>query len=164
MNSKTESPASPISRVATAGDVDILVPFINQAFARDNYFKRTERTSYELMAKDMATGTFLMLEQEDELLGVVYAHILDNGHGYIGTVAVNPDQQNRGTGRQLMSLGEAFCREQGCTVFDVSVINLRPELVQWYARLGYRVIGEAPYVRPEALLQPCHFILMEKDV
>jgi N-acetylglutamate synthase-like GNAT family acetyltransferase len=150
------------SRTATTDDVDHLVGFINRAFARDNYFKRTERTSHELMTKDMAKGRFLLLERDDNLLGAVYVEILAGDRGYIGTVAVNPDQQHQGIGRRLMAMAEAWCGEHGCRVFDVSVISLRPELVEWYGRLGYRVTGEAPYVRPEALLQACHFILMEK--
>ncbi|WP_433965715.1 GNAT family N-acetyltransferase [Tunturiibacter gelidiferens] len=167
--SHTSTPAlgsdfAPQLRTATPEDAARLVPFINRAFARDNYFKRTERTNAEQIAEYLLKGTFLLKEDADGLLGLIYIELRDNGHGYIGMVAVDPDRQTRGVGRELMEAGEQLCRDHDCRLIEISVIDRRPELIAWYQRQGYKIVGEAPYIRPEVLILPCHFILMEKEL
>ena len=149
-------------RLATIDDTDLLVPFINRAFAPDNYFKRTERTSPSQVAEYLQKGFFLLLEDTVGLLGLIYTELREDNRGYIGMIAIDPDRQGSGIGTRLLQIGEQICRERGSSVIDISVVNLRPDLVAWYQRKGYQNVGEAPYVRPEILILPCHFILMEK--
>ncbi|WP_263366082.1 GNAT family N-acetyltransferase [Edaphobacter bradus] len=151
-------------RPATTEDAGQLVTFINRAFAPDNYFKRTERTDPSQVAEYLRKGVFFLLEDAGELYGLVYTELRENGRGYIGMIATDPDRQRGGIGTRLLQIGEEFCRDHGSRVIEISVINLRPDLVAWYQPKGYRVVGEAPYVRPEILILPCHFILMEKDL
>jgi N-acetylglutamate synthase-like GNAT family acetyltransferase len=160
----TSSSAPAYSRLATTADLELLVKFINRAFVRDNYFKRTDRTNSEQVTAYLQKGNFLLLEEQGELVGLVYAELRENGRGYIGLLTVNPDRQARGIGRQLMQCTENFCRDHGCSIAEIDVINLRPELVDWYRSQGYRVVGELPYPRPEILIQPCHFIAMQKNL
>jgi ribosomal protein S18 acetylase RimI-like enzyme len=160
---QAENPVAGL-RLATIDDTDLLVPFINRAFAPDNYFKRTERTSASQVADYLRKGFFLLLEDTAELLGLIYTELRQNNRGYIGMIAIDPDRQSSGIGTRLLQIGEEFCREQGSSVIEISVVNLRPDLVAWYQRKGYRVVGEAPYVRPDILILPCHFILMEKTL
>lgn len=137
------------SRLATTADLELLVKFINRAFLRDNYFKRTDRTNSEQMTEYLRKGNFLLLEEQGELVGLVYVELRENGRSYIGLLTVNPDKQGRGIGRQLMQSAEDFCRDHGYSIAEIDVINLRPELVDWYGGQGYQVVGEAPYPRPE---------------
>lgn len=163
-NTSLASTPSLYSRLATPADLDLLVCFINETFVHDNYFKRTTRTSHELIAGYLKKGQFLLLEEDGKLIGLIYAELRGEERGYLGMLAVDPEKQRSGIGRQLLQAGEDFCREHGCRVVDASVVSLRPDLVTRYQQLGYRVVGEAPYERPEVLLQPCHFILLEKDL
>jgi ribosomal protein S18 acetylase RimI-like enzyme len=159
-----EKPAAPAGlRLATIEDNDLLVRFINHAFAPDNYFKRTERTDPAQVAEYLRKGFFLLLEDAGALYGLVYTELRENGRGYVGMIAIDPARQGGGIGTHLLQIGENFCRDNGAGVIELSVVNLRPDLITWYQRKGYRVVGEAPYVRPEILVLPCHFVLMEKD-
>ena len=160
---QTDNPVARL-RLATTDDADRLVPFINRAFAPDNYFKRTERTNSPQVAEYLRKGFFLLLEDSVGLLGLIYTELRENNRGYIGMIAIDPDRQGGGIGTRLLQIGEEFCRKQGRSIIEISVVNLRPDLVAWYQRKGYRVVGEAPYVRPEILILPCHFILMEKTL
>jgi ribosomal protein S18 acetylase RimI-like enzyme len=160
----TSRPAHACSRLATTADIELLVKFINRAFVRDNYFKRTDRTNSEQVTGYLQKGDFLLFEEQGALVGLVYAELRENGRGYIGLLTVDPDRQGQGIGRQLMQSTEDFCRDHGCSIAEIDVINLRPELVDWYRSQGYRVVGELPYPRPEILIQPCHFIAMQKDL
>jgi ribosomal protein S18 acetylase RimI-like enzyme len=154
-------------RTAASEDIDLLVPFINRSFVRDNDFKTTERTNHAQVAEYLRKGTFLIMEElaqgTREILGLVYTELRANSRGYIGMVAVNPDRQSAGLGTLLLEAGERLCLEHRCKVIEISVINRRPDLIAWYKRRGYKITGEAPYHRPEILILPCHFILMEKD-
>jgi ribosomal protein S18 acetylase RimI-like enzyme len=151
-------------RQATTEDTEWLVPFINRAFAHDNYFKRTERTDPSQVAEYLRKGVILLLEDAGKLFGLVYTELRENGRGYIGMIAIDPDRQGGGIGTHLLRTGEKFCRDKGARVIELSVVNLRSDLVAWYQRKGYRIVGEAPYARPEILILPCHFVLMEKDL
>jgi GNAT superfamily N-acetyltransferase len=164
LQTNTSSSTSAYSRLATAADLELLVKFINKAFARDNYFKRTERTNSQQMMEYLQKGNFLLLEEQGERVGLVYAELREDRRGYIGLLTVNSIKQGRGIGRQLMKSAEEFCRDRGCSIAEIDVINLRPELVDWYRGQGYHVVGEAPYPRPEILIQPCHFIAMQKTL
>ena len=164
LQTKISQSTSAYSRFATTADIELLVEFVNKAFLRDNYFKRTDRTNSEQITQYLQKGNFLLLEEQNELVGLVYVELRESGSGYIGLLTVNPDKQGRGTGRQLMRSAEDFCRDHGCSIAEIDVINLRLELVDWYCKQGYRVVGEAPYPRPEILLQPCHFISLQKNL
>jgi GNAT superfamily N-acetyltransferase len=78
-------------------------------------------------------------------------------------LAVRPDAQGRGLGGRLIAEAEAWAARAGASVMDIKVVNLRTDLLPRYARMGYVATGTEPYEhRP--VLQPCHFILMEKGL
>jgi GNAT superfamily N-acetyltransferase len=78
-------------------------------------------------------------------------------------LAVRPDAQGRGLGGRLIAEAEARAARAGASVMDIKVVNLRTDLLPRYTRMGYVATGTEPYDhRP--VLQPCHFILMEKGL
>ena len=81
-------------------------------------------------------------------------------------LSVAPAAQGTGLGRRLVAAVEDLARSRNCTDVDLEYVNLRVELPAFYARLGYRESGQAPW--PESQLhrisQPAHFVLMTKKV
>jgi ribosomal protein S18 acetylase RimI-like enzyme len=87
----------------------------------------------------------------------------DGVRGHLGMLAVEEHVRGRGLGRALIAAGEAWLREARVRIVDIEVVNLRTELVSLYEKLGYRVLGTAPYVKRD-ITQPCYFVRMAKDI
>ncbi len=71
------------------------------------------------------------------------AHVADvDGKGYFGMFSVDPAQQGGGVGTQLMDAAEAHAaREWNVPVMQMTVIDLRDELIAFYERRGYQRTG-----------------------
>ena len=54
-------------------------------------------------------------------------------------VAVTPECQGQGLGKQLVTFSEEFARNLG---FELMVLNARANVVPFYERLGYEVVGD----------------------
>ena len=94
------------------------------------------------MMTDTAQAALLKCVQDDLLLGCVYLE--PKGRRlYLGTLAVAPDAQARGVGRQLLAAAEDYARQHGCTTIKITVLSARPELLAWYERHGYMRTGVA---------------------
>jgi GNAT superfamily N-acetyltransferase len=79
-------------------------------------------------------------------------------------LAVEPGQQGQGIGRKLIKAAENHCRRQGCTVMDIAVLSLRPDLLPFYHKLGYVETATEAF-RPSRPLKAgveCHCITMSK--
>ena len=92
-------------------------------------------------AQDRPRSTILLAEREGRL--VACAHVADvDGKGYFGMFSVDPAQQGGGVGKQLMDAAEAHAaREWGVPVMQMTVIDVRDELIAFYERRGYRRTG-----------------------
>lgn len=157
----------PTLRFATERDVSALVSLINAAFSVESFFKVGERTDDADVTHHLETGRFLMLELEDHLAGSVYLErraAPEEQTGYLGMLAVAPTMQKRGIGTRLMLAGEEFLREQGCHAVEITVVDLRQELPEIYAKLGYRITGNAPFPPETPVRQQCSFLVMTKEL
>jgi ribosomal protein S18 acetylase RimI-like enzyme len=62
---------------------------------------------------------------------------------YLGMLTVRPDLQAAGIGRQLLAAAEAYARRTlAARRIEMTVINVRDELIAWYERRGYVRTGE----------------------
>lgn len=58
--------------------------------------------------------------------------------GYFGMFSVAPNLQGGGVGKAVMAEAERVVREEwGCSRMEMTVIDIRDELVAWYERRGY---------------------------
>ena len=138
---------------------------VNRAYEVEAFFVAGDRTRPAEIVELMTQGRFLVIDRDDPARGVVAAVYtsIAGDRGYFGMLAVAPDAQKRGLGRLMIDACEAVGRDAGCRLMTIKVVNLRSDLMRRYSSLGYLVAGTEPYVhRP--VLQPCHFVNMEKEL
>ncbi|KAF8934455.1 acyl-CoA N-acyltransferase [Dissophora ornata] len=82
---------------------------------------------------------------------------------FLSLLSVDPRQQSRGVGRKLLDTGLRYAKENmGRKQAAVYVLYQRPELSDWYKRLGFVDYGEkAPYPDSTKTLQDnIHFSVL----
>lgn len=154
-------------RLATEHDVPALTRLINIAFKKESFFKKGDRIDEAGVREKLGTGSMYVLEQAGTIIACIYLETngelaSGEGAGYIGLLAVDPSQQGRGLGKQIMNFAEDELRRRGCTRAQLRIIHLRTELLAFYGKFGYRQTDTAPYPFPDKLSQPVHFVNMEK--
>lgn len=142
---------------------------INSAFkVAEEFFCFEDRITLEEVERLFTTGKFLVAEARARgdrvLVGCVYVELKDGDRSYLGLLSVDPSQQQSGLGSLLMTEAEKHCREMGCRVMDIWIVNLRTELTPFYQRRGYVETGTLPFPPEVQTKLPCHFITMAKPL
>lgn len=152
-------------RFADESDSAGLLRLINQAFAVEAFFHIGTRLDTGRIRPHFQKGRFLIAESDGALVGCVYVE-LRGEDSYLGLLSVDPNLQKTGLGRRLVAAAEEFAREMGARRMDLTVVNLRTELPPYYAKLGYKVVGEEsiPEEMKQRVNQPCSFIRMSKPL
>ena len=150
-------------RIAEVADAAAIARLINSAFQVERFFLDSDRVTVEEVRDRLRTGEFLLAEAENALAGCVYVEVRGE-KAYIGLLSVNPARQRLGLGAYLMQEAENHCRQKGCGVADLLIVNLREELPRFYRRLGYVESGTAPFPAGVRTKMPCHFICMTKPL
>ena len=139
-------------RDATAGDLEALARFVNDAyrgaFAREGWTHEADlldgqRTDPNLLAEMIEPPSAILLGRDGDgpIRACVQVGVRRAGVYYLGMLAVDPRQQGSGLGRAIVAAVETRAREAGCATIELTVIHLRTALVAWYERLGYRRTG-----------------------
>ncbi|MDE3202330.1 MAG: GNAT family N-acetyltransferase [Acidobacteriota bacterium] len=152
-------------RVAGAGDIAALVEMINAAFAVETFLEGP-RTDAARLAAAMEAGEILMAVDESEN-PVATANIERRGkRAYMGLFGVDPKRQGQGLSRMILEEAELRLRAEGVTAIDLTVLNLRQELLPIYRKLGFRETGTLPF-HMDQKVKPgfeCHLIAMTKEI
>lgn len=144
-------------RPAGIGDVDAIVALTESAY-RGDASRAGWTTEADLLdgqrtdAGEVAAllgraeVKLLLAERDDALLASCVLERLSGEHagdGYFGMFSVRPQAQGNGTGRALLAEAERIARDEWhCRAMRMTVIDVRAELIAWYARRGYRRTGE----------------------
>jgi GNAT superfamily N-acetyltransferase len=80
----------------------------------------------------------------DAIIGLVEL-IPAKDHWLIENVAVDPDQQGKGYGRQLVAHAEDLTRAAGLNIVRLYTNKLFAENIALYLKLGYRIDNEEPF-------------------
>ncbi len=137
------------AKISDANQLEILV---NSAYRGDSSKKgwTTEADLLDGLRTD-AQGVVEMIEtpnarielavEGDEILGCVYV-CCGEDEVYFGMLTVNPNQQNLGTGKKLLSRVEELAKEWDKKTIRMTVISTRIELIEYYERRGYKWTGK----------------------
>lgn len=139
-------------RAATLADIPALITLVTSAYRGDasragwtteaDMLDGARIDAHGLQADiERARSTVLLAERNGAL--VACAHVADEaGKGYFGMFSVDPAQQGSGIGKQVMDAAEAHAaREWGVPVMQMTVIDIRDELIAFYERRGYARTG-----------------------
>lgn len=113
----------------------------------------------------------VLARRKGELVGCVHVHDEGQSTAYIGMLAVRPNQQATGLGRQLLEQAEHCARATfAATKTRMTVLIQREELIRWYERRGYQRTSlrePFPYGNPRFGLpkrSDLEFIVLEKTL
>ncbi|HKZ09903.1 MAG TPA: GNAT family N-acetyltransferase [Rhodanobacteraceae bacterium] len=144
-------------RSARPADIDAIVALTESAYRGDASrvgwtteadLLDGQRTDAAEVAALIANPRVMLLlaERDGRLLASCVLERLSGEHagdGYFGMFSVRPDVQGNGTGRALLAEAERVARDQWhARTMRMTVIDVRAELIAWYARRGYRRTGE----------------------
>ncbi len=151
------------TRIADPTNLEAITGMINLAFRPGRDYIDGDRITLDAVRDLAVKGKFIMIYDRDSLAGCVY--IEPKGErAHLGLLSVDPGRQRSGIGSLLMQVAEEYCRNAGCRLVDLEIINLREKLPAFYRRLGYCETGTAPFPAHLTPNVPCHFVTMTKDL
>ena len=164
--------------VASEADIPALNHLVNIAY-RGEASKKGWTTEADLLGGirtdidslrrllEQPDSVILTCREEPKLIGCVYLHKQENKM-YLGMLTVSPELQDRGIGKELLKVAEAYALTKSCFYMVMTVITLRNELIKWYQRRGYRDTGERKPFPGDPRFgipkQPLEFLVMEKQL
>jgi Acetyltransferases len=156
------------TRYATPKDIPELVRVINLAYRVEDFFIDGSRTNAVDVKSRIETpgACFIVVDSDtnpDRLAGAVFVDIHDR-RGHFAVLSVDPAFQGRGLARLLIDAVEKHCRDAGCDVLDIEVVNLRLELPAFYTKFGFTPNGTAIFPNTEKLTREAHLMLMSKSL
>ena len=79
---------------------------------------------------------FLVAETEGAVVGAVMVGY-DGHRGWIQYLAVHPDHQRTGVGKQLLEVGISELRSRGCPKINLQVRRSNKAVIEFYERHGF---------------------------
>lgn len=112
------------------------------------------------------SGTLLVCAENETIHGCIFSSKNNTDTGYFGLFAVNPAEQGRGIGKQLLQFAEKWIAEVfNCQKIHAQVLESRRELIDYYERRGYAISEQrTPFCSPENLLKPVQFVSIIKTL
>lgn len=147
--------------VAGQTDLDGIVALVNDAYrgslktpgwTHERALLTGQRVDAGALQATIADGaTILVMRNGRDVVGCVALRPCDDEEWYLSMLAVDPDRQDSGLGKAMMSGAETYARARGARRVRLSVINVRESLRAWYERQGYALTGATepfPYDDP----------------
>ena len=143
-------------REAVPEDIERIVKLVESAYRGDSSRQgwtteadllggqRTDQEEIAELLSDDSSKILLAIDQLDIKACVNLKKLKQaSSCSYLGMFAVNPAEQGKGIGKQLLHFSEDFVRNNWhCEKIEMTVIRQRPELIAWYEKHGYYKTGE----------------------
>jgi len=101
------------------------------------------RTSQEDLVELLSDPRSIILKvvKENEIIACVHLETqLPDIH--LNLLTVHPRYQNKGLGKILLKAAEGYAFQQNACSIHLQVISERTELINWYKKQGFQIIGE----------------------
>ncbi len=98
--------------------------------------------SAELLSHYLDDDFFLVIENEDEILGAIFGEQIKYEGMMLWDFAVKKSYQGKGVGKMLLEEFEKNTRSRGLTWIIGYVPERNPSSVQFYKKRGYAMEGE----------------------
>jgi ribosomal protein S18 acetylase RimI-like enzyme len=153
-----DPPAAPIDlQRASESDLEALAELMNAAYGGTGDiagwthvkdFIVGDRTSVsalraEIQASPQAQLFVVRGAETGALRGSVWLEPKSASVWYLGSLTVDPREQNSGLGKRILDAAERRLADRGATKVVIDVLNVRGALLAWYERRGYKLTGEA---------------------
>lgn len=138
-------------RKAVSSDIDELNTLVNKAYRGESAkagwtteadLIEGQRTEPSILKGMMNEGHFELAIENNKIVGCVYVGKKNAEVLYIGMLTVEPAIQSKGLGKLLMKRAEDIGRDWGMKSTRMTVISVRPELIAYYERMGFKWNGE----------------------
>jgi ribosomal protein S18 acetylase RimI-like enzyme len=122
-----------------ARDTDAVVALWRDAFPEYQNPDRPHRDPRLSIANKLATQPelFFVAEHPGQIVGTVMAGY-DGHRGWLYSLAVSPSLRRLRIGSRLVAHAEQALTALGCPKVNLQVLEERPEVLGFYAALGYR--------------------------
>ncbi|NSY20169.1 N-acetyltransferase [Neorhizobium sp. AL 9.2.2] len=102
------------------------------------------RISSETIGAEFVAGRFLLCKttHDGPIAGCVHIAVLENQIWYIALLAVDPTNQAKGIGADLLTNVEQQAIAASADCLRITVIKQRQQLIAWYERRGFRLNGK----------------------
>lgn len=140
-------------RTATPADAALIASLVESAYRGEAsragwtteadflHGRRTDVTEIEALLTG-SNGRFVLFERGDDILASCYIE-RQGPVCYFGMFSVHPPAQGTGIGRLVIEEVERFARDEWASErVEMTVIDIRSELIAWYERRGYVRTGK----------------------
>ena len=136
-------------RLANHADIPALIELVESAYRGDASragwtteadMLDGQRIDAENLQKslDALDSRIIVAEKDGELLACCHLEKQGNDAAYFGMFSVRPGQQGAGIGKLLLAEAERQARDDfQCPRMDMTVIDIRDSLIEFYERRGY---------------------------
>ncbi|HXO99454.1 MAG TPA: GNAT family N-acetyltransferase [Luteibacter sp.] len=139
-------------RIATQADASVIAELVESAYRGEAsragwtteadflHGRRTDVTEIEELLTS-ENGRFVLFERDGFIVASCYIERQDRVC-YFGMFSVHPPFQGTGIGRLVIEEVERIARDEwDCDRVEMTVIDIRAELIAWYERRGYARTG-----------------------
>jgi len=131
-------------REARSEDLDRVYEIEKLCFGKDAY-----DPSLLLLYLNLSPETFLVAEQEGEVVGYVVGVIRRWGEGHVISLAVHPKRRRRGIGTALMRELLRRFAEKGARVARLEVRVSNEAAIRLYEKLNFIKVGVVKHYYPD---------------
>jgi GNAT superfamily N-acetyltransferase len=133
-----------VIRRARSEDRAAVEAIVNAAYAvYVDRIGKPPRPMLDDYARLIADGSVSVLEDADRTMGAIIVLVPKQDHLLLDNIAVRPDRQGHGLGRQLIAFAEGEARRLGYAELRLYTHQMMTENIALYARLGFVETGRA---------------------